>query len=150
MVKIRQASIDDLLEVTDMWLAMRKETMPDMMETDGKERDRFIIMTVARLYDSSWFILIAEKDDAVVGFILGEIQVMEYTDIQSGFCECVYVRPEFRTKGIGPKLVDDLYTRFKKSGCKLTEFVTNYSPRLIKRWQKKGWQLASMSYKKEV
>ncbi|MBI4800205.1 MAG: GNAT family N-acetyltransferase [Desulfarculus sp.] len=66
--------------------------------------------------------LVAEIDDKVIGFILGEIKVGGFGSELTGWLEMVGVSPEHMGAGVGRALAQGLFEYFTKQG--VTEVLT--------------------------
>ncbi len=62
------------------------------------------------------FVLIAEHDRAVVGFIVGEVRAWEFGSPPCGWVFAVNVSPDARERRIGSLLFDEICGRFKAAG----------------------------------
>jgi len=150
MVKIREAKIDDLFAIADMWMTMRQDEMKSFkMSLDGHERERFILQTMPRLYLANWKYFVADDDGELKGFISGEIGLMNYTSVSVGSCKDLYVKPEHRDRKVGHLLMTELYKWGEDSGSKIIKFQTMYDEKIIKRWEGMGWTPLVVIYKKE-
>ncbi|MBI5375760.1 MAG: GNAT family N-acetyltransferase [Candidatus Schekmanbacteria bacterium] len=68
---------------------------------------------------------VAEVDNKLVGFILGDIRGWEYMSPISGWLDIIGVDIDYRSMGIGKKLIDALFDYFKKAG--IEEIITMVS-----------------------
>jgi ribosomal protein S18 acetylase RimI-like enzyme len=62
------------------------------------------------------FFLVAEHDEDVVGFIVGEVRAWEFGSPPSGWIFAIGVKPEARLHGLGTLLFDAMCARFRKAG----------------------------------
>ncbi len=62
------------------------------------------------------FVLTAKAEGRVIGFIVGEIRAWEFGSPPCGWVFAINVEPEYREKGIGSMLLDDISNRFKAAG----------------------------------
>ena len=62
--------------------------------------------------------LVAETEDKVVGFIIGEIKEWGFGLERSGWIEMIEVDPKHMGGGIGKALGEDLIKHFKEKGIK--------------------------------
>ena len=61
---------------------------------------------------------VAERDGAVVGFMLGEVRGGEFgLEEPTGWVEFFGVLPDARDKGVGRSLIEALLARFKSKGA---------------------------------
>ncbi len=65
------------------------------------------------------FFLVAERNGAMLGFIVGEVRAWEFGSPPSGWIFAIHVRPDERLHGLGTMLFDAICVRFRKSGVQL-------------------------------
>jgi len=84
---------------------------------------------------------VAEIDDEVVGFLLGDIRGAEYGVDISGWIDMMGVATDHRGRGIGRKLVDAFCEECRKNEVRVMVVIREDDERLIRFW-------TSMSFKK--
>jgi ribosomal protein S18 acetylase RimI-like enzyme len=62
------------------------------------------------------FFLIAEAEGRLVGFIVGEVRAWEFGSPPCGWVFAINVPPDFRERGVGSTLMDEICARFKAKG----------------------------------
>jgi ribosomal protein S18 acetylase RimI-like enzyme len=62
------------------------------------------------------FFLVAEHDQRVFGFIVGEVRAWEFGSPPSGWIFAVHISPSARLHGLGTLLYDEICQRFRKAG----------------------------------
>jgi len=83
---------------------------------------------------------VAEVDDEVAGFLLGDIRGAEYgTDI-SGWIDMMGVAPEYQRRGIGEKLVEAFCEACQRNEVKARVIIREDDERLTVFWQSVGFQ----------
>jgi len=65
---------------------------------------------------SSRFLLVAENEDRLEGFVIGEIRAWEFGEPPCGWVFAIQVRPKTRLKGVGTRLFDALCGAFRQAG----------------------------------
>ncbi len=68
--------------------------------------------------DPDRFFLVAERGDAVVGFLVGEVRAWEFGSPPSGWIFAVHVSPAARLHGLGTTLYEAVCARFRKAGVR--------------------------------
>jgi len=58
--------------------------------------------------------LVAETNNTVVGFIIGEVRAWEFGSTPCGWVFALSVSPEFRERGIGKQMFDEICKRLKQ------------------------------------
>jgi GNAT superfamily N-acetyltransferase len=62
--------------------------------------------------------LVAEHDNRIEGFIIGEVRAWEFGEPPCGWVFAIQVRPQTRLKGIGTRLLEALCGAFRRAGIK--------------------------------
>lgn len=62
------------------------------------------------------FFLVAERDEVVLGFIVGEVRAWEFGSPPAGWIFAVHVAPSVRLHGLGTLLFDEICVCFRKAG----------------------------------
>ena len=82
---------------------------------------------------------IAEVEDRIVGFLLGDIRGVEYgTDI-NGWIDMIGIIPYHQRQGIGRKLVESFCEECERNGVKPNVVIRNDDERLTKFWTSVGF-----------
>ncbi len=76
-------------------------------------------------------IFIAEIDDRLVGFAIGEVRAWEFGSPPCGWIFALDVDPEFRERGIGTLLLDALTSFFRSSGVSTIRTMLRRDDNLI-------------------
>ena len=87
---------------------------------------------------------LAEKDKEIIGFVYGQIQKLEkymFKEKYRGHVGILYVKPEYRSKGIGTKLFKELEKWFKKRGITFLDVsVMVKNPKAKKLYRELGFR----------
>jgi len=67
-------------------------------------------------FQSPRFLLVAEDENQIQGFILGEIRAWEFGEPRCGWVFAIQVRPRTRLQGIGTQLFGALSIAFRRAG----------------------------------
>src|SRR5512138_2718721 len=62
------------------------------------------------------FFLVAERDGAMLGFIVGEVRAWEFGSPPSGWIFAIHIAPDARLLGLGSLLFEEICVRFRKAG----------------------------------
>jgi ribosomal protein S18 acetylase RimI-like enzyme len=77
------------------------------------------------------FFLVAERQDAMLGFIVGEVRAWEFGSPPSGWIFAIGVSREARLHGIGSMLFAEMCVRFRKAGVQQVRTMLAKDNRLI-------------------
>jgi ribosomal protein S18 acetylase RimI-like enzyme len=101
-------------EMADMATVVRLDEMDTGLAKPDYWRDVFTRYVTMDRADR--FVLVAQKDARVIGFIVGEVRAWEFGSPPCGWVFAINVDPAYREKGIGSLLLDDISRRFKAAG----------------------------------
>ena len=121
-VRIRAASISDLAAV----VALDAEDTGIAKPAYWKSRFEWY---VGRRPDR--FFLVAVRQEAMLGFIVGEVRAWEFGSPPSGWIFAIGVSPDARLHGLGTMLFDEMCVRFRKAGVKEVRTMLAKDDRLI-------------------
>jgi len=62
------------------------------------------------------FFLVAERENRMLGFIVGEVRAWEFGSPPSGWIFALHVSPSARLHGLGTLLFEEICVRFRKAG----------------------------------
>ena len=127
MISIREFHYpDDYAAVKKLWEGMEKGVQ--MGRSDAEEE---IEKKASR--DPDLF-LIAEEEGNIVGSVIGGY------DGRRGLLYHLAVAGEYRKRGIGGRLLDEVEARLRAKGClKCYLMVTLNNPEVERFYQKRGW-----------
>ena len=156
-VKIRNASLKDLVEVSGMILELakfEKRLAPTFKTIDKKRTNEF--KKCAKKYlkkNSNTFLLIAEINKQAAGFIHCEIQKRPnaYTVKKIGFITDLFTKTKYRNKQIGAKLIQKAIKKLKNKKIKhvwLEALTTN--TKALKFYEKQGFKEFKKKLKKQI
>ena len=136
-IKIRALAYGDL----DAIVEIDKEVL-------GKERPEYWSMKIELSEDRSPLSsLVAELDDKVVGFILGDASGWEYGVPHTvvGWIDTIGVHPQYRRQGIAGILFNEMVANLKKVGVNTIYTFVNWKDwDLLHFFDKMGFQKGDM------
>ena len=146
-MNFRQADIHDILPVTLLWTKMIQEIFDEFIILDKVEVDNFSFALCDRLRYPNTYTLLAESEGRIIGFIHGYVQERPYGKPREvAFCECLYIEPEYRGKGIDKELITGMETWAKEQKL-ILEFMTKYNTDLDKIWSRKSYKPYAIIYR---
>jgi ribosomal protein S18 acetylase RimI-like enzyme len=121
-VRIRAARLSDLaavvaLDAEDTGIAKAAYWKSRFEWYAGRRPDRFF--------------LVAERQETMLGFIVGEVRAWEFGSPPSGWIFAIGVGREARLHGIGSMLFDEMCVRFRKAGVQQVRTMLAKDNRLI-------------------
>jgi GNAT superfamily N-acetyltransferase len=154
MVDIREANLEELTLVVDLWEQYRKEYEDSLIKEKETFRDFLIKDHGAREYISNQFkdsinsedgiLLAAFEDTEAIGFchcyIKDNYQI--YRPLKLGYIDIYFIKPQFRGKGISTRFRDLSNGWFKLKG--ITQVTLDVYPEnksaynIYKKWGFEG------------
>ena len=107
-MNIRKATINDLNKICDLNNELFELEIANYDSTLVREwpYTKYGIEYFTDMINND-YVIIAEDDDSVVGFLAGSINKQKsYELVQYGEIDCLYIKEEYRGKGIGKKFID--------------------------------------------
>jgi GNAT superfamily N-acetyltransferase len=114
------------------------ELKTPFIEFEGFEEDRFIAEHTKRILESRFLVLVAEEEGQIIGFLSGGYASYPYGITRVVGCDCVYVLPEYRNKGVFEKLVEEGSKWALGEGALYLEVLV--PKERTKYYQKKGFE----------
>ncbi len=116
-LKLRKAEVSDVDTIVSMRLSLQRhlEKSNPLIWRYTDEKKKLIGKNLEELLaDENHLILIAEVDKEVVGFIHGQVQQrLTHLPTVIGSLATVFVNEGFRRRGIGSRLINEIYKFFR-------------------------------------
>jgi len=85
------------------------------------------------------FFLVAERDEAMLGFIVGEVRAWEFGSPPSGWIFAIGVTGAERLHGLGTMLFDEICAQFRRVGAPYVRtMLAKDDPRLMSFFRSQG------------
>lgn len=143
-MNIRNATPQDGKRLKALWLDMALELDPKGAPNPAWWEAVFM----NSLRQSSIRTLVAEDQGKLVGFL----QYVFFPEPSDGKKHChgthLYLRPEYRGKRAGFRMVEQGIADAKKNGAKVIELMCHEAQ--VKMWKKKGWKLGQQQMVLEI
>ena len=142
---IRKAKLKDVEAISVFVVKLFKAHAAwDRFFTPSKDVDKVYREFIKRcIYSKNRYLLVAEENDKVVGFVLGELAGRPPTSKvrKIGFISDVYVEESFRRRGIGKQLLSELCKWFKSKNLQYIELAVHVKNTVgQKAWEKCGFE----------
>jgi len=140
----REAVMQDLAELIDMWINLRKEQDDFSPEYKVYKKD-FVEITKEYfskcILSNEQFVLIAESNSKPAGYIMAEVKDFSppiYDWKKEAQVKNIFVKPEFRGKGIGKELISRAENFYGKDIDMFTVMVNVENKKAIKFYESSG------------
>ena len=88
------------------------------------ERDGFSKAFTSILASKHMILLVEEVDNGLIGYVLAMYHPCFYASGKVAWTEELYVKPEYRSQGIGRALIEAVETWAQQEGCRLSGLAT--------------------------
>lgn len=144
-MKIRKAKPEDLNQLTQYGLnLLNQHSELDPYFTPTENADKIYRIFLEGCLDSeNKVLLVAEKDEQIIGYAAGEIQTRSpvFKVAQHGYINDVFVEEEFRKLGIAKKFLKTLKKWFKSRHIEHVELSVLAKNEIgIKTWARFGFE----------
>lgn len=146
---IKSASIFNILHISVMWGEMMKES-GILKEDETLDYEQFILELITNMKNAQFRCFIAFEDNKPVGFITGYVDQSNCINKLIGFCNQLFVHPDYRKNGIGDKLIDELHKFFVDCKVSSERFISVYDESIKRFWNKKGFLPEQIIFSREV
>lgn len=120
-ISTRSLTIDDLDELVAV-----AERIPGIQD-EGDDLTSFRRELRAHLDGPNDFCVGAEADGALVGFVVGDRSSWEFgSSIEVGWIRILGVLPDYQGKGIGRRLFDEMFQRFRDVGIERVRTIIGW------------------------
>lgn len=96
-----------------------------------KSRPEYYELRFEKLFRSSDYLpasLVAEEDNKVIGFVMGELYIGEYGISQEGATlDTIGVDPEYRKLGIGEQLINEFVDHLRRVGVQKINTLVDWN-----------------------
>jgi len=117
-VKIRKATPNDLDELISMGTALHdvEKKFEPLLTFSNQEAKK---LYSKQLENKNAFFLVAEKDEHILGYLYGLIDIVNYFSTKSpeAEIEVIYLKPESRGKGVAELFIDKFVIWAKEMGA---------------------------------
>jgi len=134
-MKIRNATKKDKKAISELYYELHP-----IEEKENKEKGLLVPIEKSRIKP---VILVAEENKKVVGFIWGHF--IQYGFFKYGTIDEFFVKKDFRGKGIGGKLIDEILKKLQKMNIKMVLIGTEKENKEAIRLYKKVFELGKRS-----
>ncbi len=141
MIKIRKANGDDLLQIIRI---LAGDKLGKLREEFAEPLPEFYITAFEKIDKNPSQLLLVAEDET--GQVVGTMQLtfIQYLTYRGGLraqAEAVFVREDFRGKGVGSKLMKYAIDQSKLRGAHLIQLTTDKQrPEAVKFYEKLGFK----------
>ena len=142
---IRKATEKDLKTLNELQIALTKyeRKIAKHLVDPEKVKNEYLKEYKKRIKQKNSVFFVAQENDKIVGYILGEIEKPSHHHIfkKRGYIVDAFVIKEYRGKGIGEKLTRRLLEWFKSKGIKWIRVSAYANNKVgINFWKKMGFK----------
>ena len=154
-IEIRKATMKDAETLKSFWLNLAKE----MFEIEGhvvpsvKNADMWVSFVLEGIKKGQAEVLVAQKGKEPMGFLYLTYPTSERYQTSASYAviQDMYVKPAYRKKGIGTKLMEEVTNRIKKKGVKNVRLsVLSENANAVRFYEKFGFKVYRYGMRKEI
>lgn len=143
----REATIDDIEAIADLWEAMVIEMRPGW--SPDKELWADMAKALVSMDGLSYTIIVSEtEDNEIVGFVDGMIFQEPSTGKRHGVGQHFYVVPFYRKSHVGAKLYESIISEALRNDAEILEFFC--FPEDLEFWGKRGFKQVRCLVRREI
>lgn len=140
---VRPAQRSDSEAIGWLWeeLMNHHRLMDKRFTTEEGSRQRYVRHTQEMIRSRDSRVLVAETDSEIIGYLMGELQHRLPIALPGlyGFISDLYVRQEYRRRGIGRALYSGIYSWFIDKGIVAIElYAAECNPESFQFWRSMG------------
>ncbi len=147
--KIKEAQKKDINELVELLIDFKINLTPltplKAQKTRKEIKPKYLIKKYLEkeICNKKNLFLVAEKNNSLVGFVLGKIKIKEHSvfkEIKYGSIENLWVCEKHRRKGLSKEFYKTLLNWFKKNNCKYISIKTLSKNPIKKIYEKWGFE----------
>jgi len=131
MIKIRTAKKSDIKDISSLFIEV---SLTDIHKSDKNALKKYLSYVIK---SRKFIVLVAEENSKILGFCISQLGVPmpDCADVVD-----INVSKKAQGKGIGQKLMAELYKRLKKKKIKNLGVYSENIPKTIKFYEKQGFK----------
>jgi len=153
-VEIRRATLKDIRDILPVWGQLAEfhsglDTAFTPSAQWAREYGSYLRVLISR--DDA--LAVMAKDGAeVVGYAVGRITMLPpfFEHRTRGYIHDVFVKPQFRRRGVGRRLVDEILRWLRQRGVNLVELTVAANNDAVPFWERLGFRVYMYQMKKEL
>lgn len=153
-VQIRRATARDVREILPVWgqLASFHADLDPAFTPSAQWPREYEAYLRTLIGGDDAIAVIAKEGDAVIGYAIGRITNLPsfFERRHRGYIHDVFVREEYRRRGIGRQLVEEILAWLRRRGVTLVELTVAASNDALHFWEELGFQTYMHQMKLEL
>ena len=154
MLEILPCTLADLDAIVsmDMELADFHHELDELHKTGNESEAYFRTFYSSMLQSEDAVVLAARKDEQIVGFLSGEMKPSGSFDTigKCGCIEAIQVHKEYRSQGVGTKLLEAFFSWAERKGAKQFQASTHArNVDALRYWKKQGFEESTIVFRKQ-
>lgn len=154
-ITYRRWSLEDLAVFTTLQKAfwIEDNLIDSTLRVDFPVSEQWQKELIDQLTQDRWFAEFACAKDEIIWFIAGYLNPF-LSNIKYGqwaYIESIYVKPEYRSKGIGKQLINEFVSRAKANGKDNLRLMTNVKNEgALRLYKTLGFETTNIYLEKEI
>ena len=154
-VLIREATIEDLKRVKFLWLKLAEEMykIEEYIFPSKENAERWFSSVLSTLREGKGKVFVAQLNGEIVGFIYFIHSLRTFLEVskQVALISDMYVKPEFRRRGIGSLLLEKCFEHLRKLNMKHVMLsVLSENLAAVKFYEKHGFKICRYDMSRNI
>ncbi|HEX9532762.1 MAG TPA: GNAT family N-acetyltransferase [bacterium] len=153
-VEIRRATLKDIKEILPVWgeLAVFHSTLDPAFTPSAQWPREYGTYLRSLMTRDDAIALVARDAGEIVGYAVGRVTMLPpfFEQRYRGYIHDVFVKPQFRRRGVGRRLVDAILQWLRQQEVLLVELTVATNNEAVAFWKRLGFSVYMQQMKKDL
>ena len=153
-VEIRRATLKDIKEILPVWgeLAVFHSTLDPAFTPSAQWPREYGTYLRSLMTRDDAIALVARDAREIVGYAVGRVTMLPpfFEQRYRGYIHDVFVKPQFRRRGVGRRLVDAILQWLRQQEVLLVELTVATNNEAVAFWKRLGFSVYMQQMKKDL
>jgi len=153
-VEIRRATLKDIKEILPIWgeLAVFHSTLDPAFTPSAQWPREYGTYLRSLMTRDDAIALVARDAGEIVGYAVGRVTMLPpfFEQRYRGYIHDVFVKPQFRRRGVGRRLVDAILQWLRQQEVLLVELTVATNNEAVAFWKRLGFSVYMQQMKKDL
>ncbi len=153
-VEIRRATLKDVKEILPVWgeLAVFHSTLDPAFTPSAQWPREYGAYLRSLMTRDDAIAVVARDAGEIVGYAVGRVTMLPpfFEQRYRGYIHDVFVKPQFRRRGVGRRLVDAILQWLRQQEVLLVELTVATNNEAVAFWKRLGFSVYMQQMKKDL